>query len=395
METQHETQNQCSCGKSADGDNRHSLCPDCWSERYFICENCSEEYLWDDARDGTNSDFYCSSCWQENYFDCSACSKTYSTEESFYSEADEADYCRDCYNDRFFVCEDCNRTLDNDEYGEDGHCSECCSNNDDDDVWGTDFKPRSRSCGDSCKRLPSARPFGIEIECSAVDYFDTDPWGHVHDGSLPSGGREFISPVLKGDDGLSAVSAFCKLLKDYRARANRDCGLHLHIEVKDHGWYDIHKLLLIYEKLEGYLFKTQPRSRQDNNYCKKLRSTPSFAAKSSLVKYIYGNKIVRNRAKYAGERYYWLNIKPWIDKRGTVEIRLHAGTISYEKISNWIKLHLALVEFVHKKPWCELRTLSPADILNGALEKYPSVALFYDERSKGFTQSQFIESEAV
>ena len=104
--------------------------------------------------------------------------------------------------------------------------------------------------------------FGVEIECYDVnghqenvgDYFDDDPedsvfpwflpsfkrrgieshWKVKSDGSLDSMecGREFISPVLYGSEGINNVCEVMDILKRKGFFVDQSCGIHIHVGLK-------------------------------------------------------------------------------------------------------------------------------------------------------------------
>jgi len=103
--------------------------------------------------------------------------------------------------------------------------------------------------------------FGVEIECYDVeghqvsfgDYFEDDPEGSVfpsflppfvrkgienhwkvkEDGSLDSMdcGREFISPVLYGSEGVSNVCKVMDILRRKNFFVDSSCGIHIHVGI--------------------------------------------------------------------------------------------------------------------------------------------------------------------
>lgn len=92
------------------------------------------------------------------------------------------------------------------------------------------------------------RTFGIEIEfvCKRIDavqrhldrrgltgwHLKTDstvkPNAQQQSQNFGNTGRELVSPILKGNDGLRQLKLACEALEAAGARVNKSCGLHVH-----------------------------------------------------------------------------------------------------------------------------------------------------------------------
>ena len=92
-----------------------------------------------------------------------------------------------------------------------------------------------------------------------------------------------------------------------------------------------------------------PKSRRDNEYADTLtnefnyKKIMSWKTITDFLNDFYQRKLkngleVKVRFdKYFTKRYYWLNLHS-VFYRDTIELRLHSGTISKEKIINWYNL---------------------------------------------------------
>ena len=80
----------------------------------------------------------------------------------------------------------------------------------------------------------------------------------------------------------------------------------------------------------------------------------------------YYSKAHLGSDKYHSARYQGLNIHSWFH-RGTVECRVHSGTICRDKVTNWGILWAALVDFAATRTEADVRALrelcSPFDRL--------------------------------
>lgn len=155
-----------------------------------------------------------------------------------------------------------------------------------------------------------------------------------HDGSLSPGGDDStgmeLTLLLNTKYGLQDLSKLCGVLHEVGAYVNKSCGLHVHLdarqfrdgrEVKTFGSY-IERCLPVLQHMI-------PTSRRDNSYCK-------YGMSSSV----------------SGDRYYMVNLAAW-ERYGTVEVRMHGGSVDFPKIANWISL---LKSIVNAKPQTTVRT---------------------------------------
>ena len=152
------------------------------------------------------------------------------------------------------------------------------------------------------------------------------------------------------------INRVCTGLKRNDAEIDASCGLHIHIDGRDFqsNSQKISQLLKTFLSVEDILFSTQPSSRRNNQYCRPLFKKYLFKDfnlkrldtlerkwyKTTDKRAIDSNK----RHKYHDSRYYAINLHS-LFYRGTVEIRMHAGTLSPDKIINWINTCLTIVEY--------------------------------------------------
>ncbi len=122
------------------------------------------------------------------------------------------------------------------------------------------------------------------------------------------------------------VEKACKILtEECDAITNRTCGLHVHLDMRP----DDIKVERAYANLVGLqslLFAMVPKSRRTNKYCK-LTTERDWARRSS-------------------DRYMGINAESF-GKHGTLEVRIHSGTLSARKVNHWIEL-LCLIAYCEK-----------------------------------------------
>jgi hypothetical protein len=252
----------------------------------------------------------------------------------------------------------------------------------------------------------SKRYAAVEIEVANVDSFAaTDSacrkWNCtvVDDGSL-NGKNSFeinTSPAA-GDTFVRQITEICDALAQDGATVNQSCGLHVHVDARDFGHYEVRRLLRIYAYVEDELFDVVAQSRRDNQYCmpcgraytrgvlaykpakKQRHGRGRLESKTALLHTVYGSdstkaeprqeysavtrtyepvrrgrKVVRDAPIYlsdktehrAGERYYALNMHSFFH-RGTVEARHHHGTVKADKIIGWARVWIGLLDAAAK-----------------------------------------------
>lgn len=126
------------------------------------------------------------------------------------------------------------------------------------------------------------------------------------------------------------------------------------------------KLFYFYNIFDDVLFKMLPQERRNNNFCKKLSSTYSIkdiqkcSSQGELEKIWYQKETFRDvendkRSSLQGNssdtqnrdnsvRYHGVNLHSLYYKHGTVEIRMHHGTLNAESLLLWIQLHQKIMD---------------------------------------------------
>jgi hypothetical protein len=102
---------------------------------------------------------------------------------------------------------------------------------------------------------------------------------------------------------------------------NKTCGFHVHLDMRNRDKYKAFNNLM---SVQGLLYRMNPKSRKDNRFCKPTR----------------GKDFDKNSS---GSRYKGVNVAS-IHKHGTIEVRIHSGTINSIKIINWVNLLLSVID---------------------------------------------------
>jgi len=165
-------------------------------------------------------------------------------------------------------------------------------------------------------------------------------WQAKHDGSLNGGtGVEFVSPILKGEDGLAAVRRACDLIKGAGFAVNKSCGMHVHIGARDFDNGQLCNIAAAFVANEGHFDSLVAQSRRANNnrYCQTVahRSIPmNSRSVESIATAINGGF---ERGHYTSYRYHKLNFQSYAF-HGTIEFRQHQGTVESDKACAWVRL---------------------------------------------------------
>ena len=180
-------------------------------------------------------------------------------------------------------------------------------------------------------------------------YSDTsNTWRIKTDSSIQEGydyGLELVTPVLQGQADYERLVLVLDAINSIDGvRVNRSTGLHIHVGVEDWKVSNFKNLVKRYAKFEKVLDSIMPESRRMNNgsYCRS-----NFNSRYSL-KDIYNEIDDKDSTRTlissaSSGRYVKLNLQSFW-KHGTVEFRHHSGTTNSTKISNWLRVVMAMVE---------------------------------------------------
>jgi hypothetical protein len=241
--------------------------------------------------------------------------------------------------------------------------------------------------GDPSPLFP--RYVGVEIECGVVNLHGgavlaaLEAWDAqgVSDGSIRLGnGVEVVSAPARGTDLEAQIRDLCAGLKRQGARVDQSCGLHVHVDARGASYADLCRLARVFAKVESGLFNMiAPSRRKNRRYCAPWGATFDragvFLAESmedktrTLDCAIYGSESAavsaKREGKYHGSRYRSLNLHSF-HVHGTVEFRMHHGTVDAEKVLNWAAVCSAIVDFAFRENDATVAGLrgTPAEILD-------------------------------
>jgi hypothetical protein len=194
---------------------------------------------------------------------------------------------------------------------------------------------------------PIKRFIGVEMEISD---FDRDceaelervlmRWNGsiVDDGSINGTNRfELRTSPARGKAFEKQMREICRVLRKGHAKANASCGMHMHIDARDLGPNDLIKISYLWPVVEDKFFaKTLgSRKRANSGYCSKwAKSLPTYKTGQSLINMYDDLKMaMENAGPFKSLNYEALR------RHGTIENRIHHGTINITKILNWAQMN--------------------------------------------------------
>ena len=186
----------------------------------------------------------------------------------------------------------------------------------------------------------SARKLKINYRAGSYFHSDGTSWDVKRDGSC---GFEFASPILCENSGIFDVKlALEKIRGVCETAVNADCGIHVTIDVSDHGEADLRRLLVGYLKAQEHFYKRCNKTRQVNRYCQRndVRAlqipSMSMAVCSNVVNMLA-------RAMSPGGRYHGLNLDNMRASKPRVEFRMLESTLDARKVGTWIRTCIGFV----------------------------------------------------
>lgn len=199
------------------------------------------------------------------------------------------------------------------------------------------------ACGVTTSKLEAAlRAEGIEITDEGYNHTTRNHWKIVRDSSIRGENAfEIVSPPLEGENGIEQLRKVCWVLKNLRAKINKTCGLHIHLDASDFDLKHWKNIAFNYATMETVIDNFMPLSRRANNnsFCKSiLKPDLETRIKEATTLEHLASKLTGR------DRYFKLNFESFWRHR-TIEFRQHSGSIEFEKISNWINFVAKLVHY--------------------------------------------------
>ncbi len=172
---------------------------------------------------------------------CAECGKTLVNDEPEY-EADGDVLCEECFYTFYTFCEECGHVVPLKRAYWTGDTS-CCEDCVEDQTF-----PGPEIMEATYTRLQSRRAFGIEIEVTSCHNHTINPnktkWGYKWEST-------FVSPILKGDQGLEAIDELCEFAKKNEWTIDRSCGLHIHLDTRNESPEQVAKIATVFQQTKN------------------------------------------------------------------------------------------------------------------------------------------------
>jgi len=226
-------------------------------------------------------------------------------------------------------------------------------------------KPRIRSIITSCS--------GEKVHCTGHGCSVNNDYWHIKPdatcgrmGRFYDRGWEVASPVCSGFSQALYIGKVTSKLRSKGLAANRNCGFHVHVEIKDLWPQDVGRILAHWLKAEPYILASLPLFRK-KDFCLPLYTVLDESSyrnkwKDKLKEPIDFWNFFKPNLKcctnvYDSEyRYRAVNIVNyaayfnWLWTRPTIEFRVAEGTVKAKDVVNWIRLYVNFIETAIDKP---------------------------------------------
>ena len=174
-----------------------------------------------------------------------------------------------------------------------------------------------------------------------------------HGGSTPATYRvepdatvdaEIVSPPMRDTDTLNEVM---RILSADGFGVNTNCGQHVHIEAINAAgtrmsFPDLRRLFAIWAHFEPTIETLVAPSRRNNHFSRRI-ATHTYTQGTAASQALAAPNFQGLSDDFSPGKFYAVNIRPFAT-RGTIEFRLHNGTLEANKIEGWIRLCAAIMD---------------------------------------------------
>lgn len=316
--------------------NGMDYCRNCADELFFTCAECGDTTL-SDTMHAVDDECYCQSCYDELFFYCGSCDNEYRRTDGYMHNSRL--YCSDCYHDIFSVCDECGQTVYSEDIyyndDEDRYLCQNCSESESGTIRYNSYMP---ALNFQKMQYENTLYMGLEleVECGThnsrtiakdfTDYLDSKKNGNKfymkQDGSLGNGFEVVSHPfTLQYAHKHLQFKDMLKKLRNLGCHSytGGSCGIHIHVNKDFFTPKEIRKMRLFFCVNSEYLYRFSCRGNTGRNFCMKEE---------------YYMADMRDRKVQIG-RYWMLNLNTL---KGTIELRLFRGTLSYKRF-------LAILQF--------------------------------------------------
>lgn len=129
-----------------------------------------------------------------------------------------------------------------------------------------------------------------------------------------------LTLIVKEHEVDTIVDKVCGVLHEHKAYVNKTCGFHVHLDMRGREARACYQRLVL--SLDA-LYRMLPYERRYNKFCQRNSLEKVFDPTTT-------------------DRYYAINAGS-VAKHGTLEIRMHSGTVNALKIKSWVKILLKVI----------------------------------------------------
>jgi hypothetical protein len=177
---------------------------------------------------------------------------------------------------------------------------------------------------------------GIGIDANSTGYRATNGsrWELKSDCSVGGHGLELVSPKLYGTAGIAELERVLAAINSVGATVNRTCGVHVHIDFRNRTVRQIKDAIRPILRSQDAFYQMVAPSRRTNHYSAPWtqRSIDQFDNTNSL-QYLLST----------GPRGF-VNLGSYT-RHGSIEFRSHGASTNFTKLSAWVALLFAAVEY--------------------------------------------------
>jgi hypothetical protein len=190
------------------------------------------------------------------------------------------------------------------------------------EVAGISVAQASRVLNAAGVECVEARPHGLHTS-----------WSAVMDGSV--NGAEVVSPILTAER-LNDAQAVTRALLGAGGKVDRSTGYHVHIGARSLRYDNIANFIMNWYTAHDAIGALVAKSRLNNQYTKTL----TIAQAERNAERVRGGNI----SDIHGDRYQSLNLMSF-ERHGTLEVRLHQGTLNGRKAVAWAEFIASLIDY--------------------------------------------------
>ena len=215
-------------------------------------------------------------------------------------------------------------------------------------TYGLEFETIGLTTRNAAHAITAA---GISCDGQRYNHETSSVWKAVPDASLNGDiSAEIVSPILL-TERLNEARTVSRALLAAGARVNRSTGFHVHMGADRIGlrkplanlvvnYYTVHEIFanLVAPK------RTECTSASHDRYC---RECSIRWAKALTLEQAHETADCLNNGNFGFadvDRYYSLNLNS-VDRHGTIEFRLHQGTLNASKALAWVNFLTSMVNY--------------------------------------------------